>query len=132
MSLVAKELGERLVDIGLLNPSDWDVVQGEYGKTLEPISNILARLGLLTEAQLKDTLELQYGVPFCGLSKYVPDASLEKLVPLELLKRTRAVPISRRGDVVLMAMVKPNDRLAVKQLKESLPDCEIRLLVCME
>ena len=62
MALVKKEIGELLVDNGLITSDELKLVQLERQKTGEPISLILSRLGLATESHLKNALELQYGV----------------------------------------------------------------------
>ncbi len=56
MALIKREIGELLVDHGLITHEELKLVQQERLKTGEPISLILSRLGLANEKHLKTRL----------------------------------------------------------------------------
>ena len=81
MALIKKEIGELLVDNGLITADELKVVQQERMRTGEPISLILSRLGLANENHLKSALETQYGVNYISLAKVQPESSALELLP---------------------------------------------------
>src|SRR6185295_19663394 len=98
MALVKKEIGELLVENGLISPEQWTQVQVEKEKTGEPISLILSRLGLASENQVKNALELQYGVNYLPLSKVEPPGGeCLALLPEALMRQHQLVPVVKDG-----------------------------------
>ena len=66
------EIGDLLLDIGLITPEELAKAHQEQAKSGERLSLVLERLGLVSYHQLKDALELQFGVNFFSLSKNPP------------------------------------------------------------
>ncbi|MBY0356724.1 MAG: Flp pilus assembly complex ATPase component TadA [Candidatus Obscuribacterales bacterium] len=133
MALVKKEVGELLVENGLITPEEWKSVQVEREKTGEPISLILSRLGLATESQVKNALELQYGVNFLSLNKAEPPTSeCLNLLPEAVMRQHQFVPIMKDGNRVTLAMVNPNNLAALDDIKVRLKGMNIKLSVCTE
>ena len=133
MALVKKEIGELLVENGLITPEEWDQVQIERQKTGEPVSLILSKLGLATESHVKNALELQYGVNYVSLSKVVePGQECLVLLPESLMRQHQIVPISRDGNRVTVAMVNPNNLMALDDIKVRLKGSQIKPVVCTE
>jgi type IV pilus assembly protein PilB len=95
MALIKKEIGELLVDNGLITSDELKLVQQERLKTGEPISLILSRLGLANEKHLKNALELQFGVGYVSLSKLNPDTGILNMLPEKLMRQHQVVPVAR-------------------------------------
>lgn len=133
MALVKKEIGELLVENGLISPEEWKQVQVEREKTGEPISLILSRLGLASENQVKNALELQYGVNYLPLAKVEPPA-LEclQLLPEAVMRQHQLVPVVKDGTRVTIAMVNPNNLVALDDIKMRLKGMQVKLSVCTE
>jgi hypothetical protein len=131
MTLIGKEIGELLVDNGLLTPEDLGVVEQEKLKTGESISKILARLGFASENQLKDTLELNYGVTFVSLAKLNPDLDLVKRVPEDVIRQLQVVPISLTSSRLTLAMVNPDDSNALNEIRNYIQSDSVKSLVCI-
>lgn len=132
MALVKKEIGELLVDNGLITQDELQLVQQERQKTGEPISLILSRLGLATESHLKNALELQYGVNYVSLAKYEAEEEVVNLLPETVMRQHQVVPISRDGSRLTLAMVNPNNLLALDDVKYRLKGSQIKAVVCTE
>src|SRR5579883_3181097 len=114
MALVKKEIGELLVENGLISPEEWTQVQVEREKTGEPIKVILSRMGLANENQVKNALELQYGVAYTALAKIEPPAmECLQMLPEALMRQHQLVPVMKDGNRITVAMVNPNNLLAV-------------------
>lgn len=133
MALVKKEIGELLVENGLITPEEWQSVQVEREKTGEPISLILSRLGLATESQVKNALELQYGVNYTALTKVEePLPEILSLLPESVMRQHQLVPVSKDGNRLAVAMVNPNNLMALDDIKMRLKGLNLKVSVCTE
>lgn len=132
MALIKKDFGELLVDNGLITAEELKLVQQERLRTGEPISLILSRLGLANETHLQNALELQYGVKYISLAKSQPELNALELLPETLMRQHQVVPVSSEGNALVVAMVNPNNLLALDDIKYRLKGMQIRTLVCTE
>jgi len=132
MALIKKEIGELLVDNGLITADELKIVQQERMKTGEPISLILSRLGLANESHLKNALELQFGVNYVSLAKSTPELKALELLPEKLIRQHQVVPILQDGNKLTVAMVNPNNLLALDDIKYRLRGMQIKPVVCTE
>ncbi len=133
MALVKKEIGELLVENGLITPEEWKSVQVEREKTGEPISIILSRLGLATENQVKNALELQYGVNYLSLARIdTPPQECITLLPEAIMRQHQLVTVAKDGNRVTVAMVNPNNLVALDDIKMRLKGMQVKLSVCTE
>ncbi|MBZ0185268.1 MAG: Flp pilus assembly complex ATPase component TadA [Candidatus Obscuribacterales bacterium] len=132
MALIKKEIGELLVDNGLITADELKVVQQERLKTGEPISLILSRLGLANEKHLKNALELQFGVNYTSLSKVSPSSQCMELLPEKVMRQHQVVPVKQEDNKLIIAMVNPNNLLALDDIKYRLRGVQIQPTVCTE
>lgn len=132
MALVKKEIGELLVENGLITPEEWEQVQLERQKTGEPVSLILSKLGLATENHVKNALELQYGVNYVSLVKTDTSVEVMNLLPEVVMRQHQVVPINRDGNRLTIAMVNPNNLMALDDIKVRLKGTQIKPVVCTE
>jgi type IV pilus assembly protein PilB len=132
MALVKKEIGELLVENGLITPEEWEQVQVERQRTGEPVSLILSKLGLATENHVKNALELQYGVNYVSLAKVETGGECLQMIPEALMRQHQIVPINRDGNRVTVAMVNPNNLMALDDIKVRLKGTVIKPVVCTE
>ncbi|MBX9685718.1 MAG: Flp pilus assembly complex ATPase component TadA [Candidatus Obscuribacterales bacterium] len=133
MALVKKEIGELLVENGLISPEQWQEVQLEREKTGEPVSIILSRLGLASENQVKNALELQYGVNYLALSRIEPPAiECMQMLPEAVMRQHQLVPVTKDGNRITIAMVNPNNLVALDDIKMRLKGMQVKLSVCTE
>ncbi|MBI4534005.1 MAG: Flp pilus assembly complex ATPase component TadA [Candidatus Melainabacteria bacterium] len=132
MALVKKDIGELLVDNGLITADELKLVQLERQKTGEPVSLILARLGLATENHLKNALELQYGVNYISLTKTELDVDVLHLLPEAVMREYQMVPIAQQGNRLTVAMVNPNNLIALDNIKYRLKGLQVKPVVCTE
>ncbi len=132
MALVKKEIGELLVENGLITPEEWEQVQMERQKTGEPVSLILSKLGLATENHVKNALELQYGVNYVSLAKTDTGEDALSLLPEAVMRLHQVVPLNRDGNRLTIAMVNPNNLMALDDIKVRLKGTQIKPVVCTE
>ena len=134
MAVIRKEIGDLLVDNGVITEEELDLVRQERQKTGDSVVGILSRLGLASENHLKNALELQYGVNFVNLckGKSPPEPDAVLLLSDEVMRLHNLVCIVLHGDRVTVAMVDPSDINAVEDVKSRLPGKQIKTVVCVE
>src|SRR6516164_7694202 len=132
MSLSSRDIGELLVDNGLISAEQLALVREEKQKTGQSISQILTHLGLVTENQLKDTLELQFGVTYVALNKIKLEPKTIHLLPEQVIRGYRVLPISQQDEHLNLAMVNPDDSAALAEIQTHLPSLQIKVMVCLE
>ncbi|PRY67533.1 type IV pilus assembly protein PilB [Glaciihabitans tibetensis] len=77
----------------------------------------LVAAGLVSAPQLASARAAQAGFPFVELLDYPVDSSAIALVPAALCRRHEVLPISRKGDTVLVAMADPGDVVALDDVR---------------
>ncbi|HHY22418.1 MAG TPA: type II secretion system ATPase GspE [Bacilli bacterium] len=116
MKLKKKRLGDLLVESGLLTNDKLKFALDNREKG-EKLGDALIRLGLISEQQLIEVLEFQLGIPHVSLYNYPIEEELLSIVPKELVKKYRVVPIKKRNNKLVIAMSDPLDFYAVDDLR---------------
>ena len=112
-----QQLGELLVResvVSLQRLEEARVAQKRHGGRL---TVHLANLGLVSEEQLTAFLATKYGVATISLHEFEIDPGIISLIPMELAKKYRAVPVSLAGRVLVVAMSDPLDMHAIDALR---------------
>lgn len=111
-----KRLGDLLVEAGVIT-SD----QLEYALTNksndEKLGDFLIRENYITEQQLIEVLEFQLGIPHINLNQFAIDPEVIQLVPAELAKRAKIIPIRRDKNKLFIAMADPMDYFAIEEVR---------------
>lgn len=131
MSASGNELGDLLVDIGIITPEELASAIAEQAKSGERLTAVLDKLGLVNHNQLKDSLELQFGVNFIDLIKAPPAPEVAKLVSQELKRKHRFIPVAASGTQFTVAMVNPDDLIALDILRVQLRSGHLKKMVCI-
>jgi len=130
-----KQLGEFLVEKGLINRDQLRVALTEQKQKNERIGKILVRLGLVSESVLRDVLAEMLRVESIDLSKVVPDSDAVALVPEEVARRFRLLPIAYDpiARALTVAMADTFDVVALDQVAALLGgNIEVRTLLASE
>lgn len=130
MSVSGNEIGDLLVDIGLITPEELENAHLEQTRTGERLTLVLDKLGLVSNNQLKDALELQFGVNYVSLSKNPPKKEIVELLPEETRSKYRVLPIAQSGTQYTIAMVDPDDMIAIDTLRIQLKSGNLKKVVC--
>lgn len=77
----------------------------------------LAQHGLIDESELANFLSNQYRVPAVNLADYEIDDNCLGLIPLDVIRKHQAIPLSRVGNTLIVAMVDPSNIFAIDDLK---------------
>ncbi|MBK8221923.1 MAG: hypothetical protein IPK73_12935 [Candidatus Obscuribacter sp.] len=130
MSVSGNEIGDLLLDIGLITPEELETAHQEQCRSGERLTMVLEKLGLVSNNQLKDALELQFGVNYVSLSKHPPAREIVELLPEEIRLKHKVLPIAQNGNQYTIAMVDPDDLIAIDALKIQLKSGQLKKLVC--
>jgi type IV pilus assembly protein PilB len=71
------------------------------------LGEILCELGFLTNEDLTRTLGIKYGVATAGVDQLRPDAQTLALIPAEMARTHRIIPLGRNGSTLTCALVDP-------------------------
>jgi type IV pilus assembly protein PilB len=124
----ATGLGERLIAAGLITEGQLDLAQREQRRRGGALSAILVDLAMVSGEQLARFMAGEAGTRVVDLAKVGPDSSLLELVPLDLCRKLRALPVGRVNGTVTVAMADPLDVLAV-DLLAAVTRCHIEAVV---
>jgi len=130
LSVGGNEIGDLLVDIGIITPEELATALDEQVRSGDRLTLILDRMGLVSYHQLKDSLELQFGVNFIALSKNIPSREIADLVSEEVKRKFKLIPVANNGTQFTVAMVNPDDLIALDTLRVQLRSGHLKKLVC--
>ncbi|TKC15625.1 GspE/PulE family protein [Robertmurraya kyonggiensis] len=113
-----KRLGDLLVEAGLLTEDQLQSTLNEKSPG-QKLGDALLQRGYITEQQLIEVLEFQLGIPHISLYRYPFDTKLFYLIPKDIAKRNRLIPLKKDGDKLFVAMADPMDYFAIDDLRLS-------------
>lgn len=108
-----KQLGDILLDEGLVTEGQLMAALDEQAVRGESLGRVLVEIGMLTEAQLVQALASQVGMQFVDLSEYPVDRNAVALLPGSVCRRYTVLPIQLTEGSLVLAMSDPGNVLAV-------------------
>jgi CBS domain-containing protein len=112
-----KQLGQMLLEQGLLTKQQLEGALQHHWNTSKSLGRTLIDLGYIQERDLVRALAEQVGLEFVDLSEYHIDPLVATLLPHELARRYRAMPIGERDDKLLVAMSDPANLYALDAIR---------------
>ncbi|KGM14264.1 GspE/PulE family protein [Cellulomonas bogoriensis] len=112
-----KQLGDILLDEGLVTEGQLMAALDESAARGESLGRVLVEIGMLSEAQLVRALSAQVGMEFVELAEFPVDRGAVSLVPGSMCRRHMVLPISIREGAVVLAMADPGNVLAVDDVR---------------
>ena len=125
---MARLLGERLVEKGLLTPAQLKQVLEKLKTDPRRIGEILIADGLLTENQMMEALSEQLKIPFVDVEYYKADKAVVDLFPKKFLCENQTVPLFRMQNTVTVAMADPLNLRTIDRLR-SFCKCDVQPLL---
>jgi type IV pilus assembly protein PilB len=110
-------LGDLLVREQIISPDQLQKAQESAKKSGERIGNSLIKLGVVKEDDLTQFLSRQYSVPVINLAEFDVESDVIALVPKDVARKHRVVPINRADKTLIVAMSDPSDIVALDDLK---------------
>ncbi|MEO8211902.1 MAG: type II secretion system protein GspE, partial [Myxococcales bacterium] len=100
-------LGELLVREQLISPEQLQKALDASRKSGERLGLALVNNGALSEEDLSRFLSRQYGVPAVNLAEFEVEADVISLIPRDVARKHRVVPMSRAGNTLIVATSDP-------------------------
>ncbi|PKL52372.1 MAG: type IV-A pilus assembly ATPase PilB [Nitrospira bacterium HGW-Nitrospira-1] len=107
------KLGQLLIKSGVISEEQLKAALTIQKKEGGRLGTNLVKLGFVTEEALVDCLSKQYRVPAINLSEYKVDSSILKLIPADMARKYRILPVARVGAVLTIAMANPSNVFAI-------------------
>jgi type IV pilus assembly protein PilB len=123
-----KQLGDILLEGGLVNSDQLAVAYEEQQRVGRALGRVLIEQGVLTESQLVAALATQIGLRFVDLSDFPVDGSAIGRVPGAVCRRHSAIPIGFEDGRLLVAMADPANVFAIDDLR-SLTGMDVKPVV---
>ena len=112
-----KQLGQMLVERGLLSEEQLASALREHRAMPKALGRTMIDLGYITERELVSALAEQVGLEYVDLSEQEIDPAAAKLLPGQLARRYRAIPIGERNGTLLVAMSDPANLYALDDIR---------------
>ncbi len=128
-------IGELLVARGVVSEDQVRIALTEQRRAQprEQLGRILVRLGFATEAVIRDLLGGALGFQSVDLGRVVVDGDALALIPEDVARRHRVLALSRRANLLSVAMADPFDVIALDQVRAFAGgDVEVRPLLAGE
>ena len=123
-----KQLGDVLLEGGLVTPAQLAAAYDEQSRVGRALGRVLIEQGVLTEAQLVAALSSQIGLRFVDLSDHPVDGSAVGRVPGPVCRRHAAMPIAFEDGKLVVAMADPANVFAMDDIR-SLTGLEVKPVV---
>jgi type IV pilus assembly protein PilB len=111
-------LENRLLQMGVINENQLDLARREQGRHGGLLRRALVDLGFVSPETVSKVVAAEARVGVVDLNKVTVDKSVTDLVSRDLCRRYRAVPISRSGNALTLAMADPLDIVAVDAFRQ--------------
>ncbi len=114
-----RPLGQILIARGILSEDQLRIALLEQMKSEQPIGKLLVSLGFVSEATLRDALSESLGKQSVDLSNAIVDPSALKMVPHDLAKRHRLLPLDYDAEShrLTLAIADINDIVALDRVR---------------
>ncbi|PSW40898.1 MSHA biogenesis protein MshE [Photobacterium phosphoreum] len=127
-----KRLGDLLVDDHVIAQQQLDQALHQQQITGRKLGDTLIGMGFLSEQQLLQFLAQQLAIPLVDLTRIVVDSDVVNLLSEVHARRLRALVISRRGEVIRVAMSDPADLAMQEALLNQLHNYQVEFVIAPE
>jgi type IV pilus assembly protein PilB len=112
-----KRIGEVLIDQGLISEEQLRLGLEEQKKSRLQLGKCLVALGFITDNKLVDVLSAQLDVQHVVLENFNFNRVLVGLIPEEMARRYKAVPLFEKDGVLTIAIADPTNLRTIDHLK---------------
>ncbi len=113
----SRKVGEILLDFGYIKPEQLQAALDEQRKSNQPLGKILEKLGFIDEQKVIDVLSVQLDVPSVVLEGYGFQPEVMSLLPEDLARRYKMIPLYRQGNFLTVAMADPTNSRNIDHVK---------------
>ena len=116
-SRIAVTLAELLLEESKVVPWQLQDARNYQERKGGTLARALVRLGFVKDEVITDLLGRQYGLPSIDLDPLTIDPAIIRIVPEEMARTYRVLPLSRSGATLTLAMADPTNRLALDDVR---------------
>jgi len=112
-------LGEIFVREGLITPEQLEeaLEKQRQSRTQTPLGDILVSMGLISERDKVRCLAIDWNVEFIDLTETPPDPEVAKMLPAEMARKLRSIPVTVRNGRLLVATRAPLNVFAMDEIR---------------
>jgi type II secretory ATPase GspE/PulE/Tfp pilus assembly ATPase PilB-like protein len=110
-------LGQLLLASGAIQEDQLELALAEQRRTRSLLGETLISLGFSSEQTIAETVSAQTGIPFVRVQAEPIAPELLKMVPEDVCRKHRLVPLGTEGSVLRLAMANPFDVVAVDYVR---------------
>jgi type IV pilus assembly protein PilB len=123
-------IGEILVERGLIMPVQLrQALAVQKGDASHPyLGEVLTNLGYASEIDIVIALVVQCNLPYIAVAKHMIDKDVARLIPSDVARRNRLVPLDKIGNILSVVMQNPLDE-SMRHEVEALTGCCIATFI---
>jgi type IV pilus assembly protein PilB len=125
-------IGEMLMDEEIITKDQLQECLQEQKVTGEKVGEVMVRKGYVTHEVLYAFLGNQFGIPYIPLNEMqnIP-AAVAKLLPEQLMRSQHVIPVTKKGNALVLAMADPSNVFVTDDIKLS-THCDLDLRLSSE
>ena len=112
-----EDIGQMLLEAQLIDANALQKAQQQQKNSGGSLSASLVKVGAISEERLLEFLSRTYRAPSIDLRNYEPDPALTRVVPGDVATKFMALPVSRSGRRLVVAMANPTNIFAIDDIK---------------
>ena len=112
-----EDIGQLLQDARIVDAAALSKAQQQQKNSGGSLSACLVKVGAISEEALLEFLSHTYRAPSVDLRNFQPDPNLTRLVPGDVATKFMALPVSRSGRRLVVAMANPSNIFAIDDIK---------------
>jgi type IV pilus assembly protein PilB len=114
---VVEDIGQKLLEAKLIDETALQKAALQQKTGGGSVTGNLVKIGAITEEALLDFLSKLYNCPAIDLKSFEPDPALTRLIPGDVATKFMALPVSKNGRKLLVAMSNPSNIFAIDDIK---------------
>ena len=115
--IVVEDIGQKLLEAHLIDENALQKAALQQKTAGGSVTSNLVKIGALTEDALLEFLSRLYNCPAIDLKNFEPDPTLTRLIPGDVATKFMALPVSKNGRKLLVAMSNPSNIFAIDDIK---------------
>jgi type IV pilus assembly protein PilB len=112
-----KRIGEVLIDQGLITSDQLNAGLEEQKRSKIQLGQCLVKLGFISEDKLVDVLSAQLDIQHVVLDNFNFNRALVQLVPEEMARRYKVIPLFEKDGILTVAMADPTNLRTIDHIK---------------
>ncbi len=114
-----KRIGDLLQGMGLITGEQIELALVNQKESKKRLGQILIDMGFVTEQQMIEALEVQLGINYIDLTRYVIPVEMAQVLSRNIARKNGVVPVKVERDMLYLAMSDPLNFPAIEEVKSA-------------